>query len=426
MTNSKSNVIKIVAIFRVLAGALALAGRGLGIFSRPKEENVMTPESSRYEKAVADYHENGLKGMWISYLEFQNVDFSSKEAFCRQMTEIFQNCKNMGLNTVIVHARAFGDAFYPSKIYPYSHIITGVQGGDPGFDPLAEMVEIAHRQGLRFEAWVNPYRVKLNSNVPGDLRANNPGNDESLLISGNDGVYYNPALPRVQTMVAEGVREIVENYPVDGIHFDDYFYPDTSLEADSRQYDEYLNTTVHRQPLSQEEWRRENVNSLIRQVYARIKEIDSDVVFGISPQGNNDNNYYIQYSDVGLWLSEEGYVDYIMPQLYWGFDYRTKSGSDRYAFENILSEWANMPRLDRVQLYIGLGAYRIGAGDGGSNRQDEWNSGENLSRMAGSIKANPLSDGYALYRYDCLFGGGEFARLQRRETESLRAFNRQG
>lgn len=355
-----------------------------------------------------------LRAMWISYLEFQSVDFGSRNAFVNQMTKMFADCADMGLNTVIVQVRPFGDALYNSSVYPTSHLISGTQGDSLAFDPLEEMVNIAHSKGLRIEAWVNPYRVKLHGRLPAVLAANNPANDSSLVFNVDGGVYYNPCLAQVQDMVVDGIAEIVENYDVDGIHLDDYFYPSTDMSLDADYY------AASGSSLSQADWRRENVNTLVRKIYAKVKSIDSSVTFGISPQGNNDNNYNVQYSDVCLWMANEGYVDYVMPQLYWGFGYLTASGRDTYQFVNLSDSWAAYPRHSSVKLHIGLGAYRIGAGDGGANDQSEWASGYNLMRQINALNANSGISGFALYRYDNLFKNSEYTSLAQSEVAHIR------
>ncbi|MBQ7816937.1 MAG: family 10 glycosylhydrolase [Oscillospiraceae bacterium] len=355
-----------------------------------------------------------LRAMWISYLEFQSVDFSSKSAFTNQINQMFANCADMGLNTVIVQVRPFGDALYNSSVYPTSHLINGTQGTALSFDPLAEMVNIAHSKGLRIEAWVNPYRVKLSSRMPANLAASNPANDTSLVFNVDGGIYYNPCLSQVQDMVVKGIEEIVRNYDVDGIHLDDYFYPSTDMSLDADFYG------ASGSSLSQADWRRENVNTLVRKIYSSIKSIDSTVTFGISPQGNNDNNYNVQYSDVNLWLREAGYVDYIMPQLYWGFGYLKQSGRDTYRFVNLSNQWASYPRHSSVKLHIGLGAYRIGAGDGGANDQSEWSTGYNLMKQINALNANSGISGFALYRYDNLFKNSEYASLAQSEVAHIK------
>ena len=422
----KSNIkpaLAIVGIFAALALIISLGAKRLQPATRPDSRGGQEPQIdivSNYSQALEDYKQNGLKGAWISYLEFLNMDFSSRESFKSDIQQVFYNCKNIGLNTVIVHVRPFGDALYRSSFFPFSHIMTGVQGKDPGFDPLLIMVEEAHRAGLRIEAWINPYRVKL-GNAPGELSYDNPRQSEELLINMDGDLYYNPALPRVRDLVTDGVLEIVNNYQVDGIHFDDYFYPTTDKEIDEDYYRAYSGN------LSQDDWRRENVNLLVRQVYAAVKGAKPAMIFGISPQGNNDNNYDSQYSDVKLWMSESGYVDYIMPQLYWGFNYETPSGSDRYAFGNISREWAAYPRDKNVKLYIGIAAYRIGDGDGSASEKsdEEWNSGENLSRMIAVVKDSKKMDGYCIYRYDNLFVYGRYSNLQQAEASAVAKVNRE-
>ncbi len=337
------------------------------------------------------------RAMWVSYLEFETMNFTSEAAFTAEIGGMFDNCSELGLNTVIVHVRPFGDALYPSAYFPYSHILTGTQGQSPGFDPLEIMVREAHARGLRFEALVNPYRVQLNSGKPAVLAASNPAvQNPGFATAAEGGLYYNPALGEVQTLVVNGVKEIVENYDVDGIQFDDYFYPTTAPSFDSHIRPEGVDIAA---------WRRENINNLIRRVYAAIKEVRQSVTFGISPQGNNNNNYEQQYSDVALWMATPGYVDYVMPQIYWGFAYQNSTSAGKYAFLNCLHEWAAMPRAQGVNLYIGLGAWRIGAGDGGTGDQSEGYSGENMAAMVRAVRGAGGTGGFALFRYANLYPG---------------------
>lgn len=412
MKKSVKAITNVIAIFMVFSVLLGLVGCILPQQTDGKTGGGRIDASGAWGDAVSDFERNGLKGVWISYIELQNVDFSTRDSFTADMGEMFTNAKNMGLNTVIVHTRSFGDAFYKSSFFPYSHIMTGTQGADPGYDPLEIMVKLAHDTGLRIEAWINPYRVKL-YNHPQRLSADNPAQNSALTVTTDSGIFYNPALQEVRDLVTEGVMEIVKNYDVDGIHFDDYFYPSTEEYIDRQQYARYSGN------MSLADWRRENVNMLVRQVYAAIKQENPDITFGISPQGNDDNNYTMQYSDVALWLREEGYCDYIMPQLYWGFDYRTKGGSDRYAFKTLSYNWSQYEKRDNVKLFIGMGAYRIGAGDGGYNDQSEWSSGSNLAKMIQVVKANPDLDGWALYSYNSLYGASEYPQLQQAEISAI-------
>lgn len=360
------------------------------------------------------------RAMWISYLEWQSVDFSTEEAFRQEAGEMLDNCVSLGLNTVIAQVRPFADALYRSGLFPWSHLCTGTQGADPGYDPLAILVELAHARGLRLEAWLNPYRVRLNESYPaGELAADNP----ALLYPGwvrqaEGGLYFDPSNPEVQRYIVQGVQEILANYAVDGIHFDDYFYPTTDPAFDAAEY------AASGTGLALDGWRRENVNALVRAVYDAVKAQKPSAVFGISPQGNPDNNYNGQYSDVALWMRESGYLDYVLPQLYWGYGYTTGSGSTRYAFENISAEWAGMERAPSVALYLGLGAYRIGDGDGGSHAAavSGWQTGHTLADMIADGRALG-ADGYVLYRYDFLFRNASWPELAAGENAAIAAAN---
>ena len=362
------------------------------------------------------------RAMWISYLEWQNVDFSTEAAFRAQAQQMLDNCADLGLNTVIAQVRSFADALYPSEIFPWSDLCTGQQGQDPGYDPLAILVEEAHARDLRIEAWINPYRVRLNSTTPaGELAEKNPAVQHpqwAKQVDGSDTLYLDPSSPEVQQYIVQGVTEILEHYPVDGIHFDDYFYPTTDPAFDAPEY------AAAGGGLSLEDWRRQNVNTLVAAVYDAVKSHSPKVSFGISPQGNPDNNYNGQYSDVGLWMREGGYVDYVMPQFYWGYGYTTGGGSTRFAFENITKEWAAMERSPSVALYCGLGAYRIGVGDGGNydNNTAQWNTGHNLADMMSTLRENGFQ-GYAMFRYQHLFENAEYADMAAQEVDAIRANN---
>ena len=360
------------------------------------------------------------RAMWVSYLEWESFDFSSESAFAADVDAMMANCAALGLNTVIAQVRPFADALYPSELFPYSHLCTGTQGQDPGFDPLAVLVQSAHSHGLQLEAWLNPYRVRLNAACPaGELAADSPALAHPDWVKRvGDGLYFDPSDPQAQQLIVDGVAEILRNYDVDGIHFDDYFYPTTDPSFDAEEY------AASGKAQSLEEWRRQNVNQLIRAVYAAIKAEKPQVRFGVSPQGNMDNNYNSQYSDVALWMAEAGYVDYVLPQLYWGYGYATASGSTRYAFENLTAEWAALPRAPSVALYFGLGAYRIGVGDGSSsdNAAAQWQTGHNLADMVVTGRGAG-ADGYVLYRYDFLYKNADWADLAARELAGLRAVN---
>lgn len=404
-----------------LCAALCLALAGCAPAAAPGSSAPLPGSSADVQPApAASAKPSGeeYRAVWISYLEWQSADFSSEDAFRAQMGSWFDQYAAMGLNTVLAQVRPFGDALYPSAIFPWSSVCTGTQGRDPGFDPLAVLVEEAHARGLRLEAWLNPYRLALNDTVPGVFSADNlAAVHPEWVKQAAGGQYLDPSRQDVRDCIAAGVQEILDGYAVDGIHLDDYFYPTTDEAFDAAEY------AAAGTNLSLEDWRRENVNALVRQLYQLVHaggRTAGAVPLGISPQGNNDNNYAQQYSDAALWLSTPGYIDYAMPQVYWGYGYTTGSGSTRFAFENITAEWLALPRAEGVALYFGLGAYRIGDGDGGNydHAQDQWQTGRNLADMVTTLRGAG-ADGFGLYRSDFLLRNSAWPQLAQAECAAL-------
>ena len=402
-----------------LCAALCLALAGCAPAAAPGSSAPLPGSSADVQPApAAKPSGEEYRAVWISYLEWQSADFSREDAFRAQMGSWFDQYAAMGLNTVLAQVRPFGDALYPSAIFPWSSVCTGTQGLDPGFDPLAVLVEEAHARGLRLEAWLNPYRLALNDTVPGAFSADSLATVHPEWVKqAAGGQYLDPSRQDVRDCIAAGVQEILDGYAVDGIHLDDYFYPTTDEAFDAAEY------AAAGTNLSLEDWRRENVNALVRQLYQLVHaggRTAGAVPLGISPQGNNDNNYAQQYSDAALWLSTPGYIDYAMPQVYWGYGYTTGSGSTRFAFENITAEWLALPRAEGVALYFGLGAYRIGDGDGGNydHAQDQWQTGHNRADMVTTLRGAG-ADGFGLYRSDFLLRSAAWPQLAQAECAAL-------
>lgn len=390
---------------RAFLAGLAAAACGAGALfwkrrSRPTvngSEPVPSPNATNPALPAGEW-----RAVWVSYLEWATLDFSSEDAFRAGAAQLLDNCVSLGLNTVLAQVRPFGDALYRSNLYPWSHLCTGTQGQDPGFDPLDVLVTEAHARGLSLEVWVNPYRLRSSAAVPPNLAENNLVHTHpEWVCTVGDGLYLNPAIPEAAAYVVQGVAELVQNYAVDGVHFDDYFYPTTAAALDAAQF-----AASGAGDLGA--WRRQNVTSLVKAAHDAVKAADPTLRFGVSPQGNMDNDFNEQYSDIYTWLSAEGddaVVDYLCPQVYWGYGYQLKSGSTRYAFENIVPAWLSIPRAENVALYFGLGAYRVGVGDGGANADStaQWSTGEALAKQVDDLR-NQGAQGWALYRYGSLFG----------------------
>ena len=360
------------------------------------------------------------RAVWVSYLEWAAMDFSTEDAFRAGVVQLLDNCTGLGLNTVLAQVRPFGDALYRSSLFPWSHLCTGVQGQDPGFDPLDVLLQEAHTRGISVEAWVNPYRLRSSAAMPPNLADGNLANTHpDWLCTAGEGLYLNPAVPAAADYVVQGVAELVQNYPVDGIHFDDYFYPTTDAAVDAAQF-------AASGAADLAAWRRQNVTALVAKVHRTVKAADPTLRFGISPQGNPDNDLDQQYSDVTAWLAaggEEKVIDYLCPQVYWGYGFTLHSGSTRFAFENIVPAWLSYPRARDVALYFGLGAYRVGTGDGGANPDSVsgWSTGSALAAQVKDLRQQ-AAGGWALYRYGSLFGP-EAPALAEAECAALRALN---
>ena len=381
-----------------LAGAAVLLGRG-----QTASASSVPPTDEAEPNAALPTGE--WRAVWVSYLEWAGMDFSSEEAFRAGAAELMDNCLSIGLNTVIAQVRPFGDALYRSTLFPWSHLCTGVQGQDPGFDPLDVLITEAHSRGLSLEAWVNPYRLRSSAKMPPALAENNLANvHPEWVCAVGEGLYLNPAIPEAADYVVKGVAELVQNYAVDGIHFDDYFYPTTDPSIDAAQFAASGETDLTA-------WRRANVTRLVKAVHDAVKAADPTLRFGVSPQGNPDNDRNEQYTDLSVWLTASGadaVVDYLCPQIYWGYGYTLSSGSTRFAFENITAEWLALPRAESTALYFGLGAYRVGVGDGGANADSvsQWCTGSALARQVTDLRSAGTG-GWALYRYGSLFRSDE-------------------
>ena len=313
-----------------LLGAGAAACVGAGLWLRRKELSGQDKTGKQQQNVNNPALPAGeWRAVWISYLEWALLDFSTADTFRAGCAQMLDDCAGLGLNTVLAQVRPFEDALYRSSLFPWSHLCTGVQGADPGFDPLDILLQEAHGRGLSVEAWLNPYRLRSSAAMPPSLAENNLANTHPEWVCAvGDGLYLNPAEPAAADYVVQGVAELLQNYAVDGIHFDDYFYPTTEESIDAVQF-------AASGAVDLAAWRQQNVTALVKAVHDTVKAADPTLRFGISPQGNPDNDLNSQYSAVTAWLAaggEEQVVDYLCPQVYWGYGYTLQSGSTRFAF----------------------------------------------------------------------------------------------
>ena len=397
--NMKLLLAAAVILFCIVLAAKTPVARTVPYAGKFSKKRVVIP---RYKRPAREF-----RGVWVATVE--NIDFPTTrnaQAFKAAYERILINSRKAGFNAIIFQVRPTLDAFYPSRINPWSRNLTGVEGnGIKKFDPLAYMVQATHRYGMEFHAWLNPYRVCGNTKVPTAkyLSSLAPGNfarrNPQFVIApasetpGHRTLLLDPGIPQVRQHIIDTVREIVSKYDVDAIHFDDYFYPYGGVQnTDAASYRRY-----NPQKLSLNAWRRNNVDTVIKGVSDVIRQNNTKrkrkVRFGISPFGiwansssvktgsltGGKESYSINYADTRKWV-KYGWIDYIVPQLYWQFSHETA------AYACLTDWWSNTVRGTRVKLYIGLAPYRLGApGWGTRELADQLKYNSSKPEVAGNV-----------------------------------------
>lgn len=334
--------------------------------------------------------DTGLRGVWVASVI--NLDYPSRtglnSARLREEAEyLLDKAREIGINAVFLQVRPCADALYPSLLFPWSEYLSGTQGKAPDgdFDPLMFWTEQAHKRGMELHAWINPFRItrggtkdKPNADI-NTLAENHPARlnpDWSEEYKHN--LYFNPGIPGVIDYIVGGVEELIINYDIDGIHFDDYFYPGIEFD-DAEEFEKYGESFE-----SVGDWRRENINTLIKKTRDLIKTVKPEAEFGVSPFGiwqNNDStglgsdtkgleSYSVYYCDSRKWVRNE-LVDYIAPQIYWNI------GHESADYAKLLAWWAGVARGTGVKLYTGHAGYRVLEAEPG----DVWYGADEIIRQ---------------------------------------------
>jgi len=358
-----------------------------------------------------NYKPTASSGVWITYNEINEMLLSAN-GFENEVNLAVENCKKTGTENVYIHVRSHCDSLFDSDYFPLKSSVK-----EKGFDAFKVLLDAFHKEGIAVHAWVNPYRVITSSNDIEQLDHNSPAykwlkddnkeNDRNICFY--NGIYLNPAEPQVQGLILNGIKEIIEKYDVDGIHFDDYFYPTTDAAFDEISYTTYCNATE--KPLSLEDWRRTNVNALISSCYNVIKHKDETVLFTVSPAASVEKNYNEAFADVKEWV-KSGYVDCIIPQLYFGFEYPQND----FKFNKLLDDWKKIAEQnDKVSLFIGLASYKIGT-DSVPDSAEWKNNDDIIAKQAEICYKDSSVHGYVLFSYSSLFSNNE---LNIRQRENL-------
>ncbi len=337
-----------------------------------------------------------FRAVWIATVD--NIDWPSygntnTESQKAEFIRILDMHQRNGMNAVVVQVRPSGDAFYPSQYEPWSQWLTGTQGKPPSpyYDPLQFMIDETHRRGMEFHAWCNPYRAVFNIRSS-SIAANHISriHPEWFLTYG-DKKYFDPANKAAQDFVVNVIRDIVKRYDVDAIHMDDYFYP---YRIPGKEFPDAFSYARSGSKLNKDDWRRSNVDSIIRKLSNVIKEEDKLCRFGISPfsvwrnkekdpvRGSDSRagqtNYDDLYADILLWL-EKGWIDYVTPQLY------LEIGHDKIAYEKLL-DWWSRNSFGR-HIYIGHGLYRV------EERAAAWKNSNELPNQIKLLRRYPNVQG---------------------------------
>lgn len=355
--------------------------------NKPEEKetgNINKQSNKAYEPL--NYDEQ--KAIWFSYIDLAEfISGNTKQEFKASIGLALDEVSKAGFNTVYIHVRAFEDAFYKSELFPKTAYL-----GDNTYDPLKIIISKAHKLNLSVHAWINPFRCGTSETVNSTsdnytikkwYKDKNKKGKYIVSVKNDEHLWLNPAYDEVRNLVADGASEIAENYDIDGIHFDDYFYPTTEKSFDHEAFEKSGTDNLS-------EWRIDNINKMVKLVYDSVKKVDKNIKFGISPQGNIENDYQLQFADVKTWCSKSGYIDYIAPQVYYGY-------SSTSPYKETIERWNSIKTNKNVKLVIGLAEYKVVT-------EDEFLNNEGI--IVNQIKdAKKLSNygGIAIYNYKNLF-----------------------
>ncbi|MCR5017092.1 MAG: family 10 glycosylhydrolase [Ruminococcus sp.] len=355
----------------------------------PDKETSLTSESAAPESDTSGYiplNYTNQAALWIPYMRFADImRGKSEEEYRSELSALLSEAAEQGINTVYFHVHPNGDAYYNSEVFPRGTYWDG------NYDPLAIALEESHSRGISLHAWLNPLRLQTEEQMnalPDSFitkKWTDSGNGYVQLIGGR--WYLVPVYEEVKQLVSSAAEEILTQYKVDGIHIDDYFYPTQEPSFDAEAF-----AASGASDLA--EWRRENVTAMVKYLRDTVHKHGSRLKFGISPQGNISADRDRLYADVELWSSDATYADYIVPQIYFGFENET------CPFEPTLRRWEELTADSGVSLIVGLAEYKLGKEDiwAGDSGRDEWvTSPDILERQIELVKTS-TADGYAFYR----------------------------
>ncbi|MDY5874994.1 MAG: family 10 glycosylhydrolase [Bacilli bacterium] len=353
--------------------------------------------------------EEETRAIFVSYIELNKyIKGNDYEISKRNIRKIIKNIKRLKCNTIILQVRSASDAIYKSNIYPMSLNIVNTEYDDY-YDVLDYFIKESHKSNVKVIAWINPYRIRTTCDKT-TITKKNPAYKylDTDIVYINNGIYYNPSKQETEDLIVKGVEELL-NYDVDGILFDDYFYPDNNI--DKKDYEEYIKNNEF---IEEKNYRLNIVNKMIKRVYKTCK--NKNIKFGISPDGNIDNNYNKNYADVKSWLKSNEYIDFIMPQIYYGFYNSTRD------YIKVTKEWENLIENKDIELYIALAFYKVGMEDKyAKSGFNEWIDNDNIIMREILLSRNLKNyKGFSLFRYENIFNEEIYTKTSIKEIENLK------
>ena len=349
------------------------------------------------------------RAIFVSYIELNKyIKGNDYEISKRNIRKIIKNIKRLKCNTIILQVRSASDAIYKSNIYPMSLNIVNTEYDDY-YDVLDYFIKESHKSNVKVIAWINPYRIRTTCDKT-TITEKNPAYKylDTDIVYINNGIYYNPSKQETEDLIVKGVEEVL-NYDVDGILFDDYFYPDNNI--DKKDYEEYIKNNEF---IEEKNYRLNIVNKMIKRVYKTCK--NKNIKFGISPDGNIDNNYNKNYADVKSWLKSNEYIDFIMPQIYYGFYNSTRD------YIKVTKEWENLIENKDIELYIAIAFYKVGMEDKyAKSGFNEWIDNDNIIMREILLSRNLKNyKGFSLFRYENIFNEEIYTKTSIKEIENLK------
>lgn len=356
------------------------------------------------------------KAIFISYIELQKyIGNKDSKTSRKNIDKIINNLDKSNFNMIILQVRSFADAIYKSKYYPYSSGVLNNNGSIPDYDILKYFIDKSHNKNIELHAWINPYRIRNDNNID-KIDKNSITykwlNTNNISIT-DKGIFFNPASSEVQKLITDGIEELINNYKIDGIHFDDYFYQ--SDDIDIKNYNEYIKNNN----ISKEDYHLQMVNDLVKKVYKVTKK--NKILFGISPEGNINNNYTKNYADVKRWASSNEYVDYLMPQIYYGFN------NEAQPFYDVINTWNNLTKKSNIKIMPALALYKSGEKDKyAKSGEDEWIENDNILMRQILISRNITSyKGFAIFRYDSMFSEDITSKTVLNEIKNIKSITKE-